>query len=89
MFKENCPGSREIRQPKPEDIKCCFCGRMIEIWSDETETKCRYCGRVNSRLLGLTCIDWCAFAKECVGEEKYNRLKKPGIQGARRRKSNF
>jgi hypothetical protein len=76
MFKESCPGSNEIRKPKPEDIPCRHCGKTIEVWSDETETKCRYCGKMNSRLVGPTCIDWCAFAKECVGDEKYNRLKK-------------
>ncbi len=76
MFKESCPGSSEIKKPKPEDIKCRHCGKAIEIWSDETEIKCKYCGKMSMRLLGPTCIDWCAFAKECVGEEKYKRLRK-------------
>ncbi len=75
MFKESCPGSREIKKPKPEDIVCRDCGESVEIWSDETEVNCKHCGRINQRFLGPTCIDWCAFAKECVGEEKYNRLK--------------
>ncbi len=75
MFKNSCPGSSEIKQPKPEDIICRKCGKTVEIWSDETETKCRYCGTMNSRLMGPSCIDWCAFAKECVGEDKYRRLK--------------
>ncbi|MBI4681999.1 MAG: hypothetical protein HY757_02725 [Nitrospirae bacterium] len=47
----------------------------MEIWSDETETKCKKCGKMNSRLIGPTCLDWCAFAKECVGEDKYKRIK--------------
>ncbi len=75
MFKEGCPGSKEIKQPKPEDIKCRYCGGDVEVWSDETEVKCRHCGKMNSRVVGPTCIEWCAFAKECVGEEKYRRLK--------------
>ncbi|GBE39260.1 MAG TPA: phosphohydrolase [Nitrospirae bacterium] len=75
MFKESCPGSTEIKQPKPEDIKCRYCGKVIEIWSDETEVTCRHCGKMNSRVMAPTCIEWCAFAKECVGEEKYRRLK--------------
>ncbi len=78
MFKESCPGSREIKQPSPEDITCCHCGKVIEIWSDETETKCRHCGKMSMRRLAPTCIEWCAFAKECVGEQKYNRLKSKG-----------
>jgi len=74
MFKESCPGSREIRQPSPEDIVCRSCGRPVEIWSDETETACRHCGTVNNRFMGPNCIDWCPHAKECVGAEKYERL---------------
>ncbi len=75
MFKQGCPGSIEIRQPKPEDIKCRYCNNAVEIWSDETEAKCKHCGKINTRSMSPTCIEWCAFAKECVGEEKYNRLK--------------
>ncbi len=75
MFKNECPGSKDIKSPKPEEIKCRHCGAEVEIWSDETETKCKQCGNVNSRLIGPTCLDWCAFAKECVGEDKYRRIK--------------
>jgi hypothetical protein len=76
MLKDSCPGSREIKKPKPEDITCRHCGKNIEIWSDETEVKCKFCRKMNMRMLGPTCIDWCDFAKECIGEQKYNRLKK-------------
>jgi len=75
MFKDSCPGSAEIKQPKPEELTCRNCGKAVEIWSDETEAKCKKCGRINARILGPSCIDWCAFAKECVGEEKFKRLK--------------
>lgn len=75
MFKNSCPGSKEIKQPKPEELFCRSCGASIEIWSDETETRCKKCGELNMRILGPSCIDWCAFAKECVGEDKYRRLK--------------
>lgn len=75
MLKNGCPGSKEIKQPKPEDINCRHCGKVIEIWSDEIEVRCKYCGKLNMRLLGPTCIDWCRFAKECVGEEKIQKVK--------------
>jgi len=75
MLKDSCPGSIEIRKPKPEDIRCRHCGEVIEIWSDEVEVRCKHCSKITSRFLGPTCLDWCAFAKECVGEEKYKRLK--------------
>lgn len=75
MLKNECPGSKDIKQPKPEDITCSSCGAAIEIWSDESEVKCKKCGKMNSRIIGPTCLDWCAFAKECVGEEKYRKIK--------------
>ena len=81
MFKNECPGSKDIKQPKPEDIKCRSCGADVEIWSDETETKCKKCGKINSRLIGPTCLDWCAFEKNALaristGESKQDRAVK-------------
>ncbi len=76
MFKEGCPGSAEIRTPKPEEIRCQKCGEKIEIWTDEPDIVCRKCGHVTARPIGTSCIEWCAFAKECVGAEKYERLMK-------------
>jgi hypothetical protein len=78
LFRDSCPGSREIRQPSPEELKCRKCHRVVEIWSDETEAKCKHCGTINYRNMPPTCIEWCAFAKECVGEEKYRKLKSKG-----------
>lgn len=75
MLKNSCPGSEEIKSPSPEDITCLNCGKPVEIWTDETEAKCKFCGEINTRDREPSCIDWCAFAKECVGEEKYKRLK--------------
>jgi hypothetical protein len=76
VFKEGCPGSREIRSPYPEEIKCVFCGRVSEIWSDEADTVCKGCGRGIHRDMKPTCIHWCPAAKECIGIEKYERLMK-------------
>ncbi len=76
MFKEGCPGSIEIRSPKPEDIRCQQCGEKIEIWSDEPDTACKKCGHLNARPIGTSCVEWCAFAKECVGAEKLEKLLK-------------
>ncbi|MEW6001177.1 MAG: hypothetical protein AB1638_00780 [Nitrospirota bacterium] len=75
-LKESCPGSREIRAPYPEEIRCFWCDTVSEIWSDEVEIVCKGCGRMISRDMKATCIEWCPFAKECVGLEKYERLMK-------------
>ncbi len=74
MFKEGCPGSREIRDPFPEEIMCFYCHTINEIWSDEVEIECKGCGKIISRDMRPTCLEWCPAAKECVGAEKYERL---------------
>jgi len=76
MLKEGCPGSREIRSPYPEEIKCVFCGAPCEIWSDETQMRCKSCGETFDRNMKPSCIMWCPAAKECVGKEKYDRIAK-------------
>ena len=69
----NCPGSSKFKQPKPEVIKCVFCDQEEEIWSDEVEVVCTNCKNKITRQSGQSCLDWCKYAKECVGEEKYNK----------------
>lgn len=76
MFKESCPGSREIRSPFPEEITCPHCKSRCEIWSDETDTVCKSCNKPFDRSMKASCLLWCPAAKECVGAEKYERLKK-------------
>ncbi|MEW6408773.1 MAG: hypothetical protein AB1488_01500 [Nitrospirota bacterium] len=75
MLKESCPGSERIKKPAPEDIKCRLCGETVEIWSDEVEARCKRCGFINSRVPEPSCIDWCPVARQCVGDEKYERLR--------------
>jgi len=63
-------------KPHPEFINCPFCSAEIEIWSDEVQTKCEKCGKIVKRTNFMSCLDWCKYAKECVGEEKYKEFKK-------------
>ena len=69
----NCPGAQRFRQPSPEMIKCPYCGEEVEIWTDEVTATCPKCGNTVSREAGQSCLDWCKFAKECVGEKIYNK----------------
>jgi hypothetical protein len=64
---EQCPGSKFIRDPQPEDITCPWCKVAVEIWTDETRTRCRNCGHVVVREMTQSCLDWCVKAKECLG----------------------
>ncbi len=71
----NCPGSNGLKQATPEEITCPNCGTELEIWSDELKTTCTNCKTVVFKERGQSCIDWCQFARQCVGAEIYDRLK--------------
>ena len=69
-----CQGAEKTAYPTTwEERKCPQCGHMIEIFSCDAQMACENCGFViyNDK---LSCVKWCAKAKECVGEEMYNRL---------------
>lgn len=74
MFDDECPGSKEIREPQPEEISCRHCGSEIEIWSDENEVRCRSCRKTTTRMIDSDCLNWCTFAKECVGEDRFRKI---------------
>ncbi len=70
----DCPGASTIKAPTIETVKCPKCGEEVEMFTDETAVKCDECGTKVTRVANLACIEWCASAKECIGEEKYKEL---------------
>lgn len=71
---ENCPGAANITGTPTLKLKeCPQCGSDIEIFSNELQTECRNCGFTAFNNI-ISCIKWCAYAKECVGEEVYQQL---------------
>lgn len=60
-----CPGVSKLVRPTPESITCPKCGRALEIWSDEEETRCDDCGVQVSREKGTSCLDHCEYADKC------------------------
>lgn len=71
-----CPGSQKFSQPYPEFVKCPSCREEVEIWSDETMTKCPKCKKTVTREGGDNCLDWCKYARECVGNKIYEKYLK-------------
>ncbi len=71
-----CPGSERLKHPHPENIICPFCSGEAEIWTDEIETICPNCKRAVTREQKQSCLEWCSYAKECIGEDKYNAYMK-------------
>ncbi len=74
LFK-GCPGAINLRDARPADVVCPSCGAEVEIWSDEPLARCPGCGRQVAQSRDASCIDWCASARQCVGSDKYERLR--------------
>lgn len=74
-----CPGSKSVIEPVPELHNCPKCGEEVEIWTHEIMTKCKSCGSSIYRDLNTGwCIRWCAYAKDCIGAEKYEEFVQAG-----------
>jgi len=68
-----CPGAARIKgTPTICEKICPNCGREIEIFSIDASVQCE-CG-FTAYNEEQTCIQWCKYAKECFGEEVYERL---------------
>lgn len=68
-----CPGAANLRSPTLEVRTCPQCGEEIEIFSDEMKASCERCGFVIYNNI-ISCVRWCRYAKECVGEEMYRKI---------------
>jgi len=69
-----CPGAANIKGAPELKIKLCpDCGTEIELFTGDLHSACARCGFVayNSE---QSCVSWCRYAKECVGEEMYERM---------------
>ena len=73
-FDKLCPGSRAVREPIPECMDCPDCGSEVEIWTDELRATCPNCGTRVLREQQPSCLDWCASARQCLGEERRQQL---------------
>ena len=84
---QSCPGATLIKEPVPEVFPCPRCGADVEIWTHEVSYRCDRCGTEVFREAAAlpSCIEWCEAAKECVGEDAYNRYfamkKKSDVHG--------
>jgi hypothetical protein len=72
MF-DRCPGAAHVRTPTLTIKKCPSCGGEIEIFSNDIAVKCSKCGFTVYNDIA-SCVQSCRYARECVGEELYNRL---------------
>jgi ribosomal protein S27AE len=69
----HCPG-QDGRELQVSLHKCPNCGAEVEMFSDEIRAKCHACGKYVSREQVPSCVQWCAKARECLGEERWRSL---------------
>lgn len=70
-----CPGASNIRMPRLEVRECPVCGEEIEIFTNDATAKCVKCGKVIYNDM-LSCVEWCEYARECLGDKAYERVMK-------------
>ena len=52
---------------------CPQCGHEIELFSIDTQRPCEHCGFVAYNDT-LSCVQWCQYARKCVGDEMYEQM---------------
>jgi len=71
MIMEGC----QARPKTPTIIEknCPQCGKLIEMFSIDTQMPCEHCGFVAYNDT-LSCVQWCQYARQCVGDEMYEQM---------------
>ena len=75
MF-DHCPGTANLRTPTLTIKACPHCGAEVEVFSNDRVVHCSVCGTPVYNDIE-SCVHWCKYAKECVGEELYHKLTDP------------
>jgi ribosomal protein S27AE len=70
---DHCPGAANLRTPTLAIRKCPRCGEEVELFSNDVSVTCSNCGFVVYNDT-ISCVQWCRYARECVGEETYNKF---------------
>ena len=73
MIMSGCQG--KPRTPTILEKTCPRCGHEIEMFSIDTEQTCDNCGFVAYNDT-LSCVQWCQYARQCVGDEMYEHMMK-------------
>ena len=71
MILEGCQA--KPRTPTIKEKICPQCGHEIELFSIDTEVACEHCGFVAYND-DLSCVQWCKYARKCVGDEMYEQI---------------
>ena len=83
MIFEGCMA--RPRTPTIHEKICPQCGNVIELFSIDTQFACDHSGFVAYNDT-LSCVQWCQYAKQCVGEEMYQQMMQIAEQNKRKKK---
>ncbi len=72
---EKCPGTKTILQPTLKLKSCPRCSEEVEYLSTDMKMNCPKCGFTMYNDMN-SCVQYCEYARECVGDELYDRLMK-------------
>ena len=72
MIMEGCQGEPQLQV---FEKTCPNCGAEIEIFSADTEATCEKCGFTIYNDT-LNCVQWCKYARQCVGDKMYEQMMK-------------
>jgi hypothetical protein len=73
-----CPGQNTMfwRPQDIYDIGCPACGKAVEFFKTDVRRTCRGCGtKVLNPKMDLSCAEWCAAAKDCLGPALYTEIR--------------
>ena len=68
-----CPGASRLKVPTITEKTCPVCGAVIELFSTDVSVACDRCGFVAYND-SLSCVQWCKYARKCVGDEMYEHM---------------
>jgi len=68
-----CHGADGLKTPELKIKICPECGAEVEMFSTDIEIQCERCGYTVYNDI-QSCVQWCKYAIQCVGEELYNKL---------------
>ena len=72
MIMEGCQGKPQLQI---FEKTCPNCGAEIEIFSVDTQATCEKCGFTIYNDT-LNCVQWCKYARQCVGDKMYEQMMK-------------
>ena len=84
MIMDGCQS--RSRTPTLHEKTCPQCGNVIEIFSVDSSVTCEKCGFIAYND-SLSCVQWCRYARQCVGDDMYFHMMRIAEEQKQRREA--